>query len=132
MCVFFCRAQFESQRLVLLEAGCGVGNCIFPLLQEDRNIFVYACDFSPRAVDFVKVTITFKSPLFIYSFVYFHFHSQFLAFSGPSALNMLNANALDVDLQMKFLFTSSSMSTHLLHSNTPCTNPSAAAPSSVI
>lgn len=47
--------QFESQRLVLLEAGCGVGNCIFPLLQDDLNIFVYACDFSPRAVEFVKV-----------------------------------------------------------------------------
>ncbi|XP_019719311.1 tRNA N(3)-cytidine methyltransferase METTL6 isoform X2 [Hippocampus comes] len=48
-----CR-QSESQKLVLLEAGCGVGNCIFPLLEEECNIFVYACDFSPRAVDFVK------------------------------------------------------------------------------
>uniref|UniRef100_A0A667XT24 tRNA N(3)-cytidine methyltransferase n=1 Tax=Myripristis murdjan TaxID=586833 RepID=A0A667XT24_9TELE len=48
-----CR-EFESQRLVLLEAGCGVGNCIFPLLEEDLNLFVYACDFSPRAVEFVK------------------------------------------------------------------------------
>uniref|UniRef100_A0A8C4ST94 tRNA N(3)-cytidine methyltransferase METTL6 n=1 Tax=Erpetoichthys calabaricus TaxID=27687 RepID=A0A8C4ST94_ERPCA len=48
-----CR-QFEAQKLVLLEAGCGVGNCLFPLLEEDLNLFVYACDFSPRAVDFVK------------------------------------------------------------------------------
>ncbi|XP_070768509.1 tRNA N(3)-methylcytidine methyltransferase METTL6 isoform X1 [Enoplosus armatus] len=48
-----CR-EFESQRLVLLEAGCGVGNCVFPLLEDDLNIFVYACDFSPRAVEFVK------------------------------------------------------------------------------
>ncbi|XP_044065432.1 tRNA N(3)-methylcytidine methyltransferase METTL6 isoform X2 [Siniperca chuatsi] len=48
-----CR-EFETQRLVLLEAGCGVGNCIFPLLEDDLNIFVYACDFSPRAVEFVK------------------------------------------------------------------------------
>ncbi|KAJ8290834.1 hypothetical protein GJAV_G00018130 [Gymnothorax javanicus] len=53
-----CR-RFEAQKLVLLEAGCGVGNCIFPLLAEDSNIFVYACDFSPRAVDFVK-----QNPLF--------------------------------------------------------------------
>uniref|UniRef100_A0A672KK38 tRNA N(3)-cytidine methyltransferase n=1 Tax=Sinocyclocheilus grahami TaxID=75366 RepID=A0A672KK38_SINGR len=44
----------EGQKLVLLEAGCGVGNCIFPLLEEDLNIFIYACDFSPRAVEFVK------------------------------------------------------------------------------
>lgn len=48
-----CR-EFESQRLVLLEAGCGVGNCIFPLLEDDLRIFIYACDFSPRAVEFVK------------------------------------------------------------------------------
>lgn len=68
-CCVCCHAQFESQRLVLLEAGCGVGNCIFPLLQEDRNIFVYACDFSPRAVDFVKVTIRVKS--FVFLIVYF-------------------------------------------------------------
>ncbi|XP_052002166.1 tRNA N(3)-methylcytidine methyltransferase METTL6-like [Xyrauchen texanus] len=48
-----CR-ESEGQKLVLLEAGCGVGNCIFPLLEEDLNIFIYACDFSPRAVEFVK------------------------------------------------------------------------------
>uniref|UniRef100_A0A8C7ZJJ2 tRNA N(3)-cytidine methyltransferase n=1 Tax=Oryzias sinensis TaxID=183150 RepID=A0A8C7ZJJ2_9TELE len=48
-----CR-ELESQKLVLLEAGCGVGNCLFPLLEDDLNIFVYACDFSPRAVEFVK------------------------------------------------------------------------------
>ncbi|KAM9782596.1 tRNA N(3)-cytidine methyltransferase METTL6 [Neosynchiropus ocellatus] len=53
-------SQGDSETLVLLEAGCGVGNCIFPLLQErDLNVFVYACDFSPRAIDFVK-----KNPLF--------------------------------------------------------------------
>ncbi|MED6245196.1 Methyltransferase-like protein 6 [Ataeniobius toweri] len=53
------RREFESQKLVLLEAGCGVGNCIFPLIEEDPHIFVYACDFSPRAVEFVK-----KNPLY--------------------------------------------------------------------
>ncbi|XP_038625023.1 tRNA N(3)-methylcytidine methyltransferase METTL6 [Tachyglossus aculeatus] len=48
-----CR-EFEDQKLTILEAGCGVGNCLFPLLEEDLNIFAYACDFSPRAVDYVK------------------------------------------------------------------------------
>ncbi|XP_015395400.1 tRNA N(3)-methylcytidine methyltransferase METTL6 isoform X2 [Panthera pardus] len=43
-----CR-EFEDQKLTVLEAGCGVGNCLFPLLEEDLNIFAYACDFSPRA-----------------------------------------------------------------------------------
>lgn len=55
-----CR-EFDTQKLVLLEAGCGVGNCIFPLLEEDLNIFVYACDFSPRAVEFVKQNSLYSS-----------------------------------------------------------------------
>ncbi|OXB65924.1 hypothetical protein ASZ78_002672, partial [Callipepla squamata] len=48
-----CR-EFVDQKLTILEAGCGVGNCLFPLLEEDVNIFAYACDFSPRAVEYVK------------------------------------------------------------------------------
>uniref|UniRef100_A0A8C5Q0X6 tRNA N(3)-cytidine methyltransferase METTL6 n=1 Tax=Leptobrachium leishanense TaxID=445787 RepID=A0A8C5Q0X6_9ANUR len=48
-----CR-QFEDQRLNVLEAGCGVGNCLFPLVEEDPRLFIYACDFSPRAIEFVK------------------------------------------------------------------------------
>ncbi|CAD7689533.1 unnamed protein product [Nyctereutes procyonoides] len=47
-----CR-EFEDQKLTILEAGCGVGNCLFPFL-EDQNIFAYACDFFPRAVEYVK------------------------------------------------------------------------------
>ncbi|CAD7076661.1 unnamed protein product [Hermetia illucens] len=40
---------------VMLEVGCGVGNFIFPLIEEKRNnYFYYACDFSARAVEFVR------------------------------------------------------------------------------
>uniref|UniRef100_A0A1B6DAS6 Methyltransferase domain-containing protein n=1 Tax=Clastoptera arizonana TaxID=38151 RepID=A0A1B6DAS6_9HEMI len=38
----------------LLEIGCGVGNFIFPLFEENFNMFIYACDISPRAVELVK------------------------------------------------------------------------------
>jgi methyltransferase-like protein 6 len=39
----------------MLEVGCGVGNLIFPLVQDQKNnYFIYACDFSPRAVEMVK------------------------------------------------------------------------------
>lgn len=55
----------------MLEAGCGVGNCLFPLLEEDMNIFAYACDFSPRAVEFVKVGIpSMCFAMFLFSFVF--------------------------------------------------------------
>jgi hypothetical protein len=32
-----------------------VGNMFFPLLEEDKDLFVHACDFSPRAIQFIKV-----------------------------------------------------------------------------
>lgn len=38
----------------LLEVGCGTGNFIYPLLAEDTSFFIYACDFSPRAIELVK------------------------------------------------------------------------------
>ncbi|RVE55223.1 hypothetical protein evm_000121 [Chilo suppressalis] len=44
-----------EQKVVFLELGCGVGNMVFPLVQEGfPNFHFYACDFSPRAVEFVK------------------------------------------------------------------------------
>lgn len=43
----------QPENKYLLEAGCGVGNTIFPLLEETK-LFIYACDFSPRAVNMVK------------------------------------------------------------------------------
>nr|CAH7768746.1 unnamed protein product [Callosobruchus chinensis] len=43
----------DGQR-TLFEIGCGVGNFIFPLIEEKLNFHVVACDLSPRAVDIVK------------------------------------------------------------------------------
>ncbi|KDO73517.1 hypothetical protein CISIN_1g008457mg [Citrus sinensis] len=37
----------------VLEVGCGAGNTIFPLIAAYPDVFVYACDFSPRAVNLV-------------------------------------------------------------------------------
>lgn len=45
----------SSEQKTMLEVGCGVGNLIFPLIADKvNNYFIYACDFSPRAVDLVK------------------------------------------------------------------------------
>ena len=53
-----CHPSSDNQiscKKVLVEIGCGVGNFAFPLVEEEKcNLFIYACDFSPRAVDFVK------------------------------------------------------------------------------
>lgn len=40
----------------LLEVGCGVGNFVFPLIEDEhcRNYYIFACDFSQRAIDLVK------------------------------------------------------------------------------
>ena len=44
----------DGETKVLLEVGCGVGNLAFPLLEEKLPLYFYCCDFSPRAVQFVK------------------------------------------------------------------------------
>lgn len=50
----------NDEKKNMLEMGCGVGNLIFPLIQDGcNNFFYYACDFSPRAVEFVQ-----KNPLY--------------------------------------------------------------------
>ncbi|XP_057831124.2 uncharacterized protein LOC131041905 isoform X2 [Cryptomeria japonica] len=44
----------------VLEVGCGAGNTVFPLLSSFPDLFVYACDFSPRAIDLVKAHKDYK------------------------------------------------------------------------
>lgn len=36
------------------QVGCGAGNSVFPLLEINPASYVYACDFSPRAVELVQ------------------------------------------------------------------------------
>lgn len=49
----------------VLEVGCGVGNFVFPLIEDKQNTnyFIYACDFSPRAVEFVKENALYDETL---------------------------------------------------------------------
>ncbi|CDF41150.1 unnamed protein product [Chondrus crispus] len=53
---FACLAQpgaTPDARVVLAEAGCGVANCAFPLLEKNEALHVYAFDFAPAAVRLV-------------------------------------------------------------------------------
>ncbi|PSC75016.1 S-adenosyl-L-methionine-dependent methyltransferases superfamily [Micractinium conductrix] len=45
----------------VLEVGCGVGNSIYPLLQLNPGVHVYACDFAPSAVALVRAHPGFSS-----------------------------------------------------------------------
>ncbi|KAI8080144.1 methyltransferase-like protein 6-like protein [Gilbertella persicaria] len=44
----------QTREQKCLEVGCGVGNFVFPLLADNPSLFIYACDFSERAVNMVK------------------------------------------------------------------------------
>ena len=53
---------------VLLEVGCGVGNFVFPLIEDPelKDIFIFACDFSPRAVQMVKENPLYQEVIFMF------------------------------------------------------------------
>nr|CAD7462284.1 unnamed protein product [Timema tahoe] len=44
----------------MLEVGCGAGNLMYPLLEEGCEMFMYACDLSPRAIDLVKAHVLYS------------------------------------------------------------------------
>ncbi|KAH9503293.1 Methyltransferase-like protein 6 [Bulinus truncatus] len=60
----FANSTCSGQTLVLFEVGCGVGNFMFPLLEENPDLHIYACDFSHRAVDFVKTHSSYDASRF--------------------------------------------------------------------
>lgn len=66
--------KLSGKQLKILEVGCGVGNFMFPLLEEIFDVFFYACDFSPRAVQYVKVhgliCLLLVTIFFLFTFVF--------------------------------------------------------------
>lgn len=41
--------------------GCGAGNSVFPLLELNAQLQVFACDFSPKAVQLVQAHPAYAS-----------------------------------------------------------------------
>lgn len=51
------QANNPSQKFkYVLEVGCGVGNTVFPLLEENPTLFIHAFDFSSQSVSIMKVS----------------------------------------------------------------------------
>lgn len=73
----------------LLEVGCGVGNFVFPLIEEkhNTNYFIYACDFSQRAIEFVK-----QNPLYNDSLI----HAFQCDITTETIFETINRNSLDI------------------------------------
>jgi len=80
---------------ILIELGCGVGNAVFPLLERDPDLFVYALDFSPRAIALVKAHPLYKQTKRCQAIV----HDAVLDPSLPPALT-LNGGQADLCLCM--------------------------------
>ena len=51
----------DAEELKILELGCGTGSTIRSILKSNTNpkTFVYCCDFSPSAIDILKVFFNF-------------------------------------------------------------------------
>lgn len=78
--------DIKSKRL--LEVGCGVGNFVFPLIEEKcNNYFIYACDFSQRAIDFVK-----QNPLYNEEYI----HGFQCDITATTVFDVINRSSLDI------------------------------------
>ena len=51
----------ECQQTTLLDLGCGVGNAFWPMVEQfGQKISIQCCDFSKKAVGFVKENALFN------------------------------------------------------------------------
>jgi len=55
----------KNEKFNILETGCGVGNCVFPILRTNdlvkTNLFIYCCDYSSEAIDLLSKNECFDS-----------------------------------------------------------------------
>jgi methyltransferase-like protein 6 len=73
----------------LFEVGCGVGNTFYPLIKQNKDFkCVYCCDFSKRAIDFVKQSSEYD-PAMINAFVFDITQGDILEFVPKESIDVL-------------------------------------------
>lgn len=77
-----------DQSINIFEVGCGVGNCIFPIirtnnLNQQSNIFLYCCDYSSSAIDILKQNPEYNTK-YCHAFVYDITSNQSMPFEENS------------------------------------------------
>lgn len=83
----------DGQKPVLLELGCGTGNFLWPLIEENTNFYIYATDFSPRAVNFVQSNELYdesKCKAFVADITDEKFDEQFKQISGGQSVDVVS------------------------------------------
>ncbi|KAI4129274.1 MAG: hypothetical protein LQ338_002326 [Usnochroma carphineum] len=82
---------------VLLEIGAGAGNTCFPVLKDNANdeLMVYACDFSPKAVDLIRESTAYDLH---------HVRAEVWDVASPSLPHGLDEGTVDVVLLI-FIFS---------------------------
>ncbi|KAI6648466.1 Methyltransferase-like protein 2A isoform X1 [Oopsacas minuta] len=56
-------SEASTATVRILDAGCGVGNSSFPILESNPSpdLFIYACDFAESAIDLIKANPQYNS-----------------------------------------------------------------------
>ncbi|KAL8746979.1 MAG: hypothetical protein Q9184_007672, partial [Pyrenodesmia sp. 2 TL-2023] len=82
---------------LLLEIGAGAGNTCFPVLKENENedLMVYACDFSPKAIDLIRGSAAFDPN---------HLRAEVWDVASPDLPPALEEGTVDV-VVMVFIFS---------------------------
>ncbi|EEZ98968.1 tRNA N(3)-methylcytidine methyltransferase METTL6 [Tribolium castaneum] len=79
--------QTAGTKRVLLEIGCGVGNFIFPLIEEQLNFDIIACDLSSKAIEIVRSNKLYNEG---------YMRAFQVDITTEDVLNQVDANSVDI------------------------------------
>lgn len=91
--------ELANPKCVLFELGCGVGNFLFPYLQDNPTAYVFACDLSEKAIEILKSNAQYCEEKC-------HAFQCDLSAENASAAVLQNISSASVDMATAFFFLS--------------------------